>query len=200
VEPDAPRAAKAALRSRLLEHRATLPPEWRAAASAAICERLARLPQLAAVRALLGYAAFGAEVDVDPLLADLRSRGAETYLPWVDGQRLEIARVAGPGDLVRGWRGVREPRARHRAPRDRLDVVIVPGVAFDLRGGRLGYGGGHFDRLLGELPPRTAVLGVAFEVQVVVDLAWESHDHPVDAVVTERRVIAGRLPRPGTLA
>ena len=189
--------AKAALRSRLLAARAASPPSQRARESAAVCARLRGLPELRGARALLAYAAFGAELDLDPFLTELLAREVGVFLPQVDGSRLLIARITDlEADLVPGWRGVREPRGLHSARPDRLDAAVVPGVGFDPAGGRLGYGGGHFDRLLAELRPGTPVVGVASDVQVVEAVPVEAHDRRVDVLVTPTRVL--RPPgRPG---
>ncbi|MGH8896399.1 MAG: 5-formyltetrahydrofolate cyclo-ligase [Egibacteraceae bacterium] len=188
------KAAKTTLRSAVLAARAALPAEQRAAASAVVHRRLQGLPELRAARAVLAYAAFGAEVDLDPWLQGLLTTGAGVFLPWVDGQQLGIARVCDlDADLVPGWRGVREPRAIGRRPArpDRLDAVVAPGVAFDRSGRRLGYGGGHFDRLLSTLRPETPVVGVAFEIQIIDAVPTTTHDRAVDVVVTEAAVYRG---------
>lgn len=190
--------AKTGLRSQVLASRAGLPVAERAAASAVIRSRLEDLPELRGTRAVLGYAAFSAEVDLDPWLEQLIAAGVGVFLPWVDGERLGIARVDDlHADLVPGWRGVREPRAIGRRPArpDRLKAVVTPGVAFDRAGGRLGYGGGHFDRLLAELATSTPVVGVAFERQIIQSVPVEPHDRPVDVVVTERAVYRRQLAR-----
>jgi 5-formyltetrahydrofolate cyclo-ligase len=129
-------------------------------------------------RTVLGYASFGDEVDVDPLLAELRARGVRVQLPFVTTGGLETAEVPTSSDLVSGYRGVREPSPDGRVvaeARD-VDVAIVPGVAFDPTGARLGYGGGHFDRLLPRLRPDAVLVGVAYAVQVVDVLPVEAHD------------------------
>lgn len=187
-------ATKAMLRSSMLAARATLPVAKRMAASAAIRRRLTDLPELRGARAVLAYAAFGAEVDLDPWVEALLAARIGVFLPWVEGSRLEIARVSDlRADLVPGWHGVREPRAigRRRARPDRLDAVVTPGVAFDRSGRRLGYGGGHFDRLLTAVRPDTLVIGVAFELQLVDLVPTDPHDIPVGMVVTERGVYRG---------
>ncbi|CAN5311398.1 5-formyltetrahydrofolate cyclo-ligase [soil metagenome] len=183
-----PAAAKAALRSRVLAARADLPVVQRAAACVALHRRLLGLEELARARAVLAYAAFGAEADLDPVLRVLLERGAGVLLPWVDGPTLGIARIRDlDADLAPGWRGVREPRVsgRHPARPDRVDVALVPLVAFDAEGHRLGYGGGHFDRLLARLAPGVPRIGVAFAVQQIASVPAEVHDVPLDMVVTE---------------
>ena len=179
---------KADLRRNVLDARAVLSLTERRTASATIRRHLARLPEVQRTRAVLAYAAFGAEVDLDPLLRRLIERGAGVLLPWVDGPRLHVARIRDlDGDLAPGWRGVREPRSsgRRAARPDRVDLALVPLVAFDDDGHRLGYGGGHFDRLLGELAPGTPRIGVAFSVQRLSRIPTEDHDIGLDAVVTE---------------
>jgi 5-formyltetrahydrofolate cyclo-ligase len=190
------KGAKTHVRAQMLAARAQLSAAQRAQASAAIRQRLEDLPELRGARTLLGYAAFGAEVDLDPWLERLLASGIGVFLPWVDGERLGIARVTDlDTDLVPGCRGVREPRAIGRRPArpDRLDAVVIPGVAFDRHGGRLGYGGGHFDRLLTALNPHTSVVGIAFELQLVETVPIAPHDRPVDLVVTESTVYRGGL-------
>ena len=188
------KVAKATLRSTMLAARAALPVEYRMAASAAVRRRLEDLPELRTARAVLAYAALGAEADLDPWLQTLLDAGTGVFLPWVDGPRLGITRVCDlEADLVPGWNGVREPRAISRRPArpDRLDAAVVPGVAFDRSGRRLGYGGGHFDRLLATLRPQTPVVGVAFEIQIVNAVPTTAHDRPVDIVVTDTAVYRG---------
>jgi 5-formyltetrahydrofolate cyclo-ligase len=189
---DASRAHKASLRSRFLAARAALSDVQRAESSAAVCRRLGMLGELEPARATLGFATFGTEPSIDAHLETLLERGHGVFLPWVDGDELGIARVRDlDADLVPGWRGVREPRAsgRRRARPDRLDAAIVPGVAFDRQGHRLGYGGGHFDRLLAQLNADAVVVGVCFAVGLAEQLPTEEHDRGVDLVVTEDEVV-----------
>jgi 5-formyltetrahydrofolate cyclo-ligase len=187
---------KARIRGDVIARRDALDPAERAAASAAIRTRLAAMPRIATARTLLAFAAFGSEVDLDPLLEDLIARGVGVFLPFVIGfspPELGIARVKDlRADLVPSRLGIREPDpARRRAARtDRIDVVIAPGVAFDTAGRRIGYGAGFYDHLLGRLRPDTPVIAAAFALQVLPRVPATSRDMPVDAVVTERATIA----------
>lgn len=183
---------KAALRQRLLAARASVDATWRASASAAITATVQTLPEVAASRNTLGYAAFGTEVDIDALLRSWIAAGVAVHLPFVDGEDLGIAVVGDlDADLAPGWGGVREPDPAHRVPADPavLDVAVVPGVGFDRAGHRLGYGGGHFDRLLARLAPGSTIIGVAFSTQVVTQLPSDDHDIGVDVLVTEDGVL-----------
>ena len=160
-------------------------------ASAAVSRRLLNLPELAGVHTLLGYAATAHEVAIDAALTDLLERGVTVCLPWVDGASLGVAPVASLDDLEPGWRGVREPAPsnRHSLRPTALQAVFVPGLGFDRAGNRLGYGGGHFDRLLAQVRRGTVVVGVALDEQIVAAIPVAGHDHAVDVVVTPTATI-----------
>lgn len=184
--------AKATLRARLRVARAALSPEERAAGAHAVRELLRGLPELAN-GGVLAYAAAPLEVDIDPWLREVLEAGRALYLPWVEGVEVRVARVRDlDADLAPGWRGIREPRAalRDQAPLPgAAKCAVVPGLGFDRRGGRLGHGGGHLDRLLSGLSPEIPIVGVAFNVQLVAAVPLEEHDVRVDIVVTEQGVV-----------
>ncbi len=183
MDPD----RKPALRRTALDARRRLDPAERAAASARITTRLRDLPLLRRVGVVAVYAATADEVDLDAYARWLRGVGVRTLLPRVRGERLELVTVTDDAPLRAGHRGVREPGGIVIDP-SVVEAVIVPGVAFDPHGGRLGHGGGHYDRLLAGLPSTARRVGVAFACQVVPAVPIEAHDEVVDAVVTERAV------------
>lgn len=186
-------ADKPALRAAMRAQRTALDADVRRAAQHAVSETLLALPELAGDGPVLLYAATGDELSIDEAIAGLLARGTAVCLPRVRGETLDAVRIHGLDGLVPGWRGVREPPAGDEAvPADMVRACVVPGLAFDTAGNRLGYGGGHFDRLLARLDGAAAVVGVAFDIQVVPHLPAEPHDRPVHVVVTECRVV-----RPG---
>jgi len=190
----APGADKLALRRTVLARRDALPPAERAGFSRRITATLLSLPALAGARCVLAYLSFGSEFDTSELIAALRERGTVLVLPRVerDTRTLALHEVADlEADLAPGVWGIREPRPERcpRVPRERVDLVLAPGVAFTAQGGRLGYGGGFYDRLLGEWPQRPTVLAAAFDVQLLDELPLAAHDVPVDLVVTETRIL-----------
>lgn len=178
--------SKRELRARLRALRLGVPPEARGAAAEAVARHLMALPVLGSSRAVLGYAATGSELSLDPWLRRLLVDGAvAVHLPRVVGDQLEVVRVLDlDADLEAGWRGLREPLGAAIAPTG-LDAAVVPGLGFDLAGGRLGQGGGHVDRFLTRLRPGVAKVGVCFEAQLLSAVPMEAHDVGVDVVVTE---------------
>jgi 5-formyltetrahydrofolate cyclo-ligase len=194
--PGAPDAipTKGELRHRVLARRDALEPAERARLSAAIVARLSALDAVRRARTVLAYAPFGSEPDTWPLLRAVLAEGRALLLPRVDraARRLVLHRVTDlEADLAPGTWGILEPIPA-RCPvvlPPAADVVLVPGVAFDRSGGRLGYGGGYYDRLLAAWPPpRPPLVAPAFELQVVAQVPLLPGDHRVDRVVTESYV------------
>jgi len=183
------RTRKEATRRLVLARRSQIPPDERAARATVITESLLALPELETARAVLAYVSMRAEVPTGGLCRAVLASGRTLLLPSVaDDGTLRASPVASLDDLEPGFRGIPEPRARFPVVLTMADVFVVPGVAFDPAGARLGYGGGFFDGFL-RANPRAARIGVCFEVQVVEAIPMESHDEPVDVVVTEERVI-----------
>lgn len=182
---------KASLRTAALAARRALGKRERDVASHQVVTRVLALPELRGVRLVVLYAALAEETDVGDALAPLRDRGARTAFPRVEGSRLQLVEAANLGKLQVGYRGIREPVGPRIDPGD-VDAVLLPGVAFDLHGGRLGQGGGHYDRLLASLPDAAVRVGACFSCQVVPDVPRAEHDQPVDIVVTDRAVYRTR--------
>ena len=184
-----PAEIKDALRREAFARRDALDPAFRAEASTRIMERVLALPELAASHIVGAYWPMRSEVDVRPLMAALASRGQSVALSQVRHPHLSW-RLWAPGDLlIRGGFGVREPGPD--APECFPDALLVPLAAFDRRGGRLGYGKGHFDRSIAELARLRPVLaiGVAFGVQEIAGVPLEPHDRRLDVVATESETI-----------
>ena len=177
--------SKAQLRAAMRSLRATL-----AAASPDAAERAAEalpLERLPAFATFSGYHALGSEIDPSPLIRRLSATGALLALPVAMGREESLAfRAWDSRDaLVPDALGV--PAPPPSAPGLHPDLVIAPLLAFDRKGGRLGQGGGHYDRTLEHL--RTGkpvfVLGLAYAGQEVADIACEPHDQRLDAILTE---------------
>ena len=180
-----PAELKDALRRDALARRDALPAPWREAASRAIAERALALPELRDANPVGAYWPIRSEVDPRPLIDALVARGQEIALSQIRHPELSW-RLWRPGDvLVRGGFGVREPGPD--APGCFPQALLVPLVAFDRTGARLGYGKGHFDRAIGALSARRPIvaIGLAFAAQERDRLPAEAHDRRLDVIVTE---------------
>ena len=186
--------AKAALRRAVLRRRAALPEGERAPLSGRIVATILDLPTFQNADVVLAYASFGTELQTDELLRRVLDDGRVLVLPRVEGGGLGLYEVRDlASDLAPGTGGIREPVPDQCPAVDRGGVgfALIPGVAFDRGGRRLGYGGGFYDRLLaGGLPGGTPLVSGAFEVQILDEVPTDPHDAPVDVVVTEREVYA----------
>ena len=185
---------KATVRRLALAARSRLSPAERAAGGAAVAGKLAELPELTDARAVLGFASFGTELPTDPVMAWVLASGRRLLMPYVDGSALRAAEVHSVEELAPGYRGIREPVQRIAIDPSEADVILVPGVAFDERGRRLGYGGGFFDAFLSGIERRVPRVGLCFDVQIVAEVPAGAEDEPVDVIVTPERVI--RAPEP----
>jgi 5-formyltetrahydrofolate cyclo-ligase len=196
MTPD-PKARKRELRAELIAARARLGAAERQAASEAIAARLLALESCRAAATVGLYAALGTEVDSAPVARAVLGRGGRIVYPrTVPGDRRLVFCSCWPEELVRGPLGAGEPPpgAREVALAE-IDCFVIPGVAFSRDGLRLGRGGGYYDVTLKQVPGAVR-LGVGFDLQVVEALPREPHDVPLDAVVTEARVLLmARSPR-----
>jgi 5-formyltetrahydrofolate cyclo-ligase len=188
--------AKRSIRERILRARNAMPAHLRSAASAAIAETLCGRSDFTAARVVLLTLPFGSEWDTRLLLSAALAQGKTIAVPRVNQERrmLEIHAVCdAESEIAPGFRGIPEPRAYcPPVALASIDWVLVPGVAFDAEGRRVGYGGGYYDRLLPLLEAGAARIAGAFELQVVERVPAAPHDTTVDAIVTERRTLEPR--------
>jgi len=167
-------------------------PAVRAVESIGLCERLEA--QLPSARAILFFAPLPDEPDVWPVLERSMALGTVCALPYFDASTQAYgARVIQKigTDLVAGKFGVREPAAQCAAmPLNQLDLVLVPGLAFDRFGSRLGRGRGFYDRLLGEVSG--VKCGICYQGQLLESLPTEGHDVSVSFIVTPNECLKAR--------
>ncbi len=182
---------KAALRRQIRTRLKAMTAEHRDAESARARLLLESQAVWRTAQNILFYAPLPEELDVWPLLADALTAGKTVALPHFDSavnhysacQIQDLAR-----DLKTGRFGIREPHDRCvSVPLNRLDLILVPGVAFDLRGRRLGRGKGFYDRLLALV--RGPACGVAFDEQIVPEIPVEPHDARLNCILTPTRWI-----------
>jgi len=183
--------AKREVRRAVLGAREALGEAERLARTPLIHDRFLDLPEVERAASVMAYWSFGTEVPTPQLLERLHTRGIRVALPRIRApQELEAVDYE-PGDPVRETSfGALEPTDGAAVDPGRLDVVLTPGVAFDLAGRRVGYGGGFYDRFLRSVRTGAPRVAIAFDLQLVDgDLPAGAFDLPVDVVVTETRVV-----------
>lgn len=149
-------------------------------------------------RGFATYLSLANEFPTDVIVRELFRAGAAACVPYYQVPHETYAWAAfSPNDpLCEGYRGIPEPAAPRQADPAAIDVALIPGLAFDVCGGRIGYGGGVYDRLLPKLRAGVLRVALAFDFQVSsVELPQEEHDLPMDYIVTEKQWIDCRLAR-----
>ena len=177
-------------RAQALCARRAMTCEERAAASEEICRQLMRLPEVQSARTVFSYLAAPEEADLTSLHEWLSVRGCRLAFPVTQpGGIMEAYAPEVPRRFMRDRFGIRSPIPEYAAPiaPEELDLVLIPCVAFDGQCRRLGHGGGYYDRFL-PLCTGAVMIGAAFEVQRLAQIACDGHDVPPDAFVTERAV------------
>ncbi|MGC5363811.1 5-formyltetrahydrofolate cyclo-ligase [Streptomyces sp. DT24] len=181
---------KNTLRGELLAARRLLTREDVAEAATVLSREALRLPELAGASTVAAYVSVGSEPGTRALLDALRARGVRVLLPvLLPDNDLDWALYGGADHLVPAARGLSEPDGIRLGPDSVLDAdaVLLPGLAVDGRGMRLGRGGGSYDRVLARLAAagaHPALVVLLYDDEVVARVPEEPHDHPVDAVVT----------------
>ncbi|MGC1818823.1 MAG: 5-formyltetrahydrofolate cyclo-ligase [Casimicrobiaceae bacterium] len=186
-----PQSWKGDLRKRLHAQRNALALEDRERYSEAIIGSILALEAYRRARTVMGYMTFGSELMTGAFADDALRAGKILVLPLMRRaeNRLGLYRARDlSADLAPGPWGIRQPRPDTCEPANLSDVdfVLVPGLGFNARGDRLGYGRGYYDRLLAGRRPDTALVAGAFHLQMVDRIPVEEHDVRLDRVVTER--------------
>ena len=168
------------------------------AVSARILDRVFAMPEYRQARIVLFYVDARSEVRTKAALPTALAAGKTVLVPWCnDAGRLELFRLTDMSELELGKYDILEPAPQLRRRPDRvalakdLDFALIPGVAFDPRGGRVGHGKGYYDKLLEGARPDCPLVAPAFECQVFEEVPTDEHDVFMDDVVTEDRVLEG---------
>ena len=185
--------SKGTLRSRMRALLAAMSDEARHEGAAAASQRLIQLESLKHARVVMLYMPLATEVDLTQVAIRCFQNGQTVCVPKVDWQRRDMApvEVTSFDDHVMETdeHGLRSPRSSRPILPELLDLVVVPGLAFDPQGNRLGRGGGYYDRFLRRLRPAATAVGLAFDRQIIDEVTADDRDISVELIVTDRRVI-----------
>jgi 5-formyltetrahydrofolate cyclo-ligase len=188
---------RSSLRKQILGRRDQLSKTDRHMKSRAIMHNFLTLPELGQLATLFIYANFRSEVETFELIARCLNQGKRVAVPLVEASThsmLPLLIKDPENDLVPGYYGIPEPDPKKcpQVEAERIDIAVIPGSVFDVKGGRLGYGGGYYDRFLLNDAPQATRIGFAFELQVVEQVPLLAHDQPLDILVTEKRIVDTR--------
>jgi 5-formyltetrahydrofolate cyclo-ligase len=183
---------KKQLRKQLIDRVRKMSSSEKQNASESICSQLSSIASITQADSIFTFLPRTDEVDLRALIALWIDESRTVCVPLVDWEaktmRGGLLTSLDQNALVETRHGIQEPKAKHPLPSDCLDVVLVPGVGFDSAGGRLGRGGGFYDRFLANLRP-PIVIGVCFEEQIVEVVPRDPHDQSMSAVVTPTNVL-----------
>ena len=182
------------MRKQVLAKRDLLGIRDRHEKSAAITERFLSMPGMDSWETLFVYVNFRSEVETLQLIQRCLEKDKRVVVPLVDSAQSTMIALQVTDleeDLQPGYFDIPEPdpAKTSRVDGKEIDVVVLPGSVFDTEGGRLGYGGGYYDRFLVNDAPQACRIGLAFELQVVPAVPLEPHDQRLDYLVTEKRTI-----------
>ena len=180
--------SKKELRSAMYDRLHRLTEAEKNSAGAAVCARLMAHPAYARARRIMAFLNMPDEVSLDALMAQAIADGKEVYVPvCVSRTDIEAARLERLEQAVVGAYGIRTAPedSPHIAASD-LDVILVPGLAFDEKGGRLGHGAAYYDRFLSG-KGEAAAIAAAWDVQIVPEVPMEAHDVIMTEIVTDKR-------------
>ncbi len=185
--PATAQITKRQLRTQLLGRLQTQKEENRRAKSEAIRRALSRLTVFRKAKMVFCYVSLPYEVETWRLIERMLAMHKRVVVPRVSGRRLLLSEIQDPAkDLAQGAFGVWEPTRRSRRPvrPESVDLILVPGLAFDRTGHRLGHGLGYFDRFLAALPGTIPTIGLCFDFQLLNRLPIDPHDRAVWRVLS----------------
>lgn len=164
-------AAKTKIRLEMREIRDAIAPQERLRKDDAVCRAVLSLPEFVSAASIMTYVAFGSETNPETAMHAAAAQGKNIMIP----DHFGLIEITGPF-------------AKRVEPED-VDLVLIPGLAFDETGSRLGYGGGWYDRFSSRLRPDVKLAGLCYEEQVVRSLPAEPHDLRLDLIITDRRIM-----------
>jgi 5-formyltetrahydrofolate cyclo-ligase len=163
-----------------------------------ICRKLVELPEYQGARTVLYYVDVRSEVRTRHSLPDALGHGKKIVVPYCVEGELELFHLTGMDELAVGMYRILEPKPELRSLPEKkvtveeLDLIVVPGVAFDRSGARMGHGFGYYDKLLWKARADAPLVALAFECQLFDEIPTEAHDVFMDRIITEKAVYRGR--------
>ena len=184
---------KRKVRYEFLNLRDRIDPILASAYSNIIFAKIKKLPVYEKARTVMFYLSYGSEVVTDAMISSALEEGKTVVVPAIDNPgdgKMYAVKISRIEDAYQSVYGIRQPEVNDEDMMDKsdIDLVFVPGIAFDYKGFRTGYGKGYFDRWLDGFPADRAI-GIAYDFQITDKVPTGKHDLPVGMIVTEKRVV-----------
>lgn len=179
------------LKESILQKRNSMPQEEILEKSNKIKNKLFTLKHYKNSKTIMFFVSFDSEVNTHEMVKESLKNKA-VVVPKVWHHEIEPSIIIDFDNLVPGKFGILEPIETMRIAYKNIDLILVPGIVFDMEGHRIGYGFGYYDKFLAKVP-KALKIGLAFDFQVVDKIPREMHDVPVDIVVTEERVVECKI-------
>ena len=174
------------IRRTIISKRDDLKPNDIEGKSNRIINKLYNISNFIEANTIFIFVSFGSEVNTREAIKYMLSIGKTVCVPKViDKFYMRAIKISGMKDLVINKVGILEPKYGVEVDFTTIDMVVVPGVAFDKKGYRIGYGGGFYDIFMSKLENHTSKIGIAFDLQVIEEITYESFDIKIDALLTE---------------
>ncbi len=173
----------------MLKRRDALPQEKIDASSLHIAQNLLSLSEVQAAQNIAAYMSFRNEVSTRELISKLVAAEKQIFIPYIADGKIAFTKFKSFDDFAVEKYNIPEPKNKAPVKPDSIDLFIVPGIAFDSRGSRIGWGKGFYDKFLGENKISVPKVGVCYDFQVIENIPLEEHDVAVDIIVTEKRII-----------
>ncbi len=181
---------KRSLRQQMLIRRSAISSAENSVASLNVQKRFLSLPEYNSAKIVGLYAAFGNEIETVTLLRHALSQGKSVVYPSVVERSLVFRQVKDLSDMNTGYGGILEPSAKcTEVMVESIDVVVVPGIVFDMYGRRIGFGKGYYDKTFHRLEGAGRLIGFCHDFQLVAEIIGEEHDVTMDMIVTDMRLL-----------
>lgn len=182
---------KESLRKRILKRRDKEPEDIRRKKSRKIKKRLFSLKEFKKALTILSYYSKGSEVETKEMMEEALRKGKRVLLPKIREGEIYLGEIKDlEKDVEKGSFGILEPKkTSKRATPKGIDLVILPGIVFDLKGERIGYGEGYYDHFLKKIPKKIPLIGLAYDFQVIKNISGKKHDRRVSKVITETLIL-----------
>ncbi len=186
---------KRRIREKILSRRDKEPEDLRRKKSQRIKEKLFSLKEFKKAHTILFYYSKGSEVGTREMMEEALWEGKRVLLPKVRRREIYLGEIKDlERDVEKGSFGILEPKKTSKKTTTKeINLVILPGIAFNLKGKRIGYGKGYYDRFLKRLSKKVSLVALAYDFQIVNSLPVKRHDRSVGKIITETRIIDVKL-------